>query len=95
MAAITFDTHEYIKTLTSSGVPEAQAEAMARAQKEAFSQALDTALATKSDIVDLKGEVAHVANRLTVIEGELRLIKWMLALVILVSVVPVLKSLFG
>jgi hypothetical protein len=95
MAAITFDTHEFIKTLTGSGVPEAQAEAMARAQKEAFPQALDTALATKSDIADLKGEVAQVENRLTVIDGELRLIKWMLALVILVTVVPALKSLFG
>ncbi len=88
MVAITFDTHQFIKSLTDSGVPEAQAEAMARAQKEAFSQALDTTLATKSDIATLD-------NRLIVIEGELRLVKWMLALVVIVTVVPALKTLLG
>ena len=56
MAAITFDTHEFIKSLTDSGMPEAQAEALVHAHQHALSQALDTAVDTKGGIADLKAD---------------------------------------
>lgn len=34
MNAVTFDTHDFIKELESSGFTEEQAEALARAQKK-------------------------------------------------------------
>jgi len=63
MATITFDTHDFIKRLTSSGLTEQQAEAIADAQKESLSQALNTTLATKYDIQK--------------IEADVMLLKWM------------------
>ena len=56
MAAITFDTHEFVKKLKSAGFSEAQAEAVAEAQRDSLAQALDSQLATKADIsrVELK-----------------------------------------
>ena len=81
MATITFDTLEYASKLKAAGFSEPQAEALARVQKESLSEALDTTLATKGDIEEIK--------------GELRLIRWMLALVIAVTVLPALKTLFG
>jgi hypothetical protein len=65
MSTITFDTLQYVDTLTSAGVPEAQAKAMAKAQAQAIDSATDIRLATKGDIQDLK--------------NEMLVMKWMLA----------------
>ena len=46
MAAIMFDTHAFVKELTEAGMPEAQAEVLARSQAEL----LDEKLATKEDL---------------------------------------------
>ena len=68
MASITFDTLKFVEKLREAGVPEAQAKAEAEALVTAFSEALDSQLATKSD-----------TNRL---ERELLVIKWMVGLVL-------------
>jgi len=47
MSAITFDTHKFIRRLKEAGLPEAQAEAIADAFREAQGEA---ELATKQDI---------------------------------------------
>ena len=59
MATITFDTHKFIRTLKDSGIPEAQAEAIAAAFREAQAEQkpvtqeyLDYRL--KTDLADLK-----------------------------------------
>lgn len=80
MATITFDTLKYAKKLEAAGIPAAQAEAMAEAQKDIFSETLDATLATKNDVCDIK--------------SELRVIKWMLGLVIAAEVMPLLAKLF-
>lgn len=64
MTAVTFDTLKFVERLRAAGVPEAQAKAMAEAQIEALGEATAFALATKTDVYDLK--------------SELRLMKWML-----------------
>ena len=88
MSSITFDTLKYTKELERSGVDPKQAEAQANALSNALSEALETQLATKSDIADLKSEITRV-------DGRLNLITWMLALVVIATVVPALKSLFS
>ena len=57
MSAITFDTHKLVKDLESAGMPSAQAEAFVRALQEILAQALDTTLATKTDIAGLEAKV--------------------------------------
>ena len=47
MSALTFDTHEFIKTLTESGFETRQAEAVSKAFKAASGEA---ELATKRDL---------------------------------------------
>jgi len=80
MAAIAFDTLKFVRRLKDAGVPEKQAEAEAEALAEVFSEALETQLATKADMVRL--------------EGELKLIRWMLGLVIGGVLALVLKTFF-
>jgi len=80
MSAITFDTLKFVERLEKAGVSREQATAFADAQKEAFSEALDTTLATKTDI--------------DMIRAELVLVKWMLGVVIAISVANFAKQFF-
>lgn len=51
MAAVTFDTLKFVKTLEASGVPHAQAEAISDAVREAHDSA---DLATRGDLRELE-----------------------------------------
>jgi uncharacterized pyridoxal phosphate-containing UPF0001 family protein len=87
MTTIPFDTYELIKELKQSGFNEEQAEGLSSALKKTHELQLE-GLATKQDL-------DNGLNRLELkIESELKLIKWGLALVIAVTVLPVLKELF-
>jgi uncharacterized membrane-anchored protein len=92
MSTITFDTLKFAQRLEKAGLPAQQASAFAEAQKEALSEALDTQVATKADIADVKADMRLMEQRL---QHQINLIKWMLALVIVTSVIPVLKAVFG
>ena len=50
MAAIMFDTHAFVKQLTEAGMPERQAEVLARSQ----SILIEEKLATKRDLKELE-----------------------------------------
>ena len=52
--AVAFDTLQFVRNLTRAGLPEAQAEVFANAHRDAFKEALDSNLATKGDIAELK-----------------------------------------
>jgi hypothetical protein len=80
MASITFDTLKFVEKLREAGVPEAQAKAEAETLVTAFSEAMDSQLATKSD-----------TNRL---ERELLVIKWMVGLVLGGILTLILKAFF-
>ncbi|MGZ8908343.1 MAG: DUF1640 domain-containing protein [Methylobacter sp.] len=80
MATITFDTLKFVEKLKAGGVPEDQAKAEAEALVTAFSEAMDSQLATKSD-----------TNR---IERELLVIKWMVGLVLGGILTLILKAFF-
>ncbi len=55
--AITFDTLKFVEKLRAAGVSEAQAKAEAEALVTAFSEAMDSQLASKSDINRLEREL--------------------------------------
>ncbi len=50
MATIAFDTHAFVKELTQAGMPEAQAEVLARSQ----ATLIDEKLATKQDLKEME-----------------------------------------
>jgi hypothetical protein len=70
MATVTFDTMQYVDTLTAAGVPEAQAKAMAKAQATALEQ-------TSKDIDyvsrnDLKTDIGELRGDMHQLESGLR-----------------------
>jgi hypothetical protein len=55
MSTVTFDTLKFAKKLESAGMKQAEAQAFAEAQSEAFEELTKTKeLATKSDLNELK-----------------------------------------
>jgi len=72
MSTLTFDTHEFIKTLTESGFEPRQAEAVSKAFKAASGEA---DLATKRDL-----DVLQMDIHLKIAELKADTIKWMVGL---------------
>ena len=79
-STITFDTHAYIKKLKDAGFNERQAEALSDAQKESFTEILDTTLATKSDILRLEREIASV--KVEIASSRAETIKWVAGMLV-------------
>jgi len=82
-AAIAFDSHRFVKSLTASGFTEAQAEALAHEQIHL----LEVNLATKSDLAAVKSDLAAVKSDLAAVKSDLEyriekvrsdLARWML-----------------
>jgi len=96
--AIAFDTHRFVKRLTQTGFTEAQAEALADEQVTL----LNSNLATKRDLLELKGDLERqmtelkgdLERQLAKVKADMLVLKWMVGLVIVVQVLPLLKSLF-
>ena len=55
MVAMAFDTHAFVKELMQAGMPEAQAEVLARSQ----AVLIDEKLATKRDLKELELRLKH------------------------------------
>lgn len=88
MTVTTFDTLKFARRLREAGVPDRQAEAEACALAEVFAGQREE-LATKEFVrAELQSELEPIRN-------DLHLIKWILALVVVVNVAPALKGLFG
>ena len=64
MATIVFDTHAFVKELAEAGMPEKQAEVLARSQ----ATLIDEKLATKQDLKELEARLRRDMKEL-----ELRL----------------------
>ena len=88
MAALTFDTHKFVRKLRTAGFEEAQAKAVA----DAFADAQgESDLVTKRDISELRRDIDVRFERL---DGELKLNRWMLGILIAGVMSLVLKSFF-
>ncbi len=92
MSIATFDTLKFAQRLEQAGIDPKHAAAFSEAQREAFSDAMQTQLATKSDIQGVKTDIQEVRTDVREIKTELVLIKWMLGIIILVLVLPLLKT---
>jgi len=98
MSTLTFDTYEAIKLLISKGFSQDQAEGFTQVVRQAQEAHLEE-LATKRDLLelkaDLKSDISDVKTEVTEVRGDLKLVKWMLAIVIAAQVLPLLKLFFG
>jgi len=99
MATVAFDTLKFVERLKAAGVSEGQAKAMAEAQRETFAEAMDSALATKDDVKDVRTGVKELelqmAARFERIDGKINLLQWMLALIIGGVASLILKAFLG
>jgi hypothetical protein len=90
MSVATFDTLRFVKKLKEAGVSEKQAEAEAEAISEVFEVTLSD-IATKGDIKELKRDIKELELRL---DGEIKLLKWMMGVILAGVVSLVLKAFF-
>lgn len=88
MTTITFDTYKLIRTLRDAGVPENQAEAITEGLARALEESTALSLASKQDML-------RVEHKLLEHDGEFKLVKWMLGIVIVAEVGPLLAKLFA
>ena len=91
MSTLTFDTLRYTERLRAAGVPEQQAKAEAEALRDVLAEAMDSSLATKADLMEVKAELRL---EMTGIRGELSTIKWMMGVLIAVAVANFAKQFF-
>jgi hypothetical protein len=66
MSTITFDTFKFVDRLEKAGLTREQGAAIVEAQQVAFSEALDTSLATKADIAKLDNRIETLELCLTI-----------------------------
>lgn len=88
MMTTLFDTHKAVLRLVSSGFSEKQAAEMVSIQAENISAIAEQSLATKDDINLVRGDIGRL-------EGDIKLLKWMIGVVVIVEVIPVIKTLFS
>ena len=81
MTSVTFDTLKFVEKLKASGMPDAEAKAIAEALRDAQS---DAELVTKKD---LQIELAPL-------KSDLLLLKWMMGLVLGGVLALILRSFF-
>lgn len=91
MSALTFDTLKFAERLEKAGASRELAAAIAEAQKESLAEALDTSLATKADMMELKNELRQ---EMAGIRGELATLKWMMGALIAIAVANFAKQFF-
>jgi hypothetical protein len=106
MAAIAFDTLKAARRLKDVGVPEAQAEAQAELMAEAFVFNMD-ALVTRDYLeqcLDARFAAQDALNekrfsgqdlQFSDIRGELKLHRWILAIIAASTVIPALQKLLS
>ena len=89
MTTITFDTLELVDRLKTAGIPQEQAEAVVRVIAEA-----QDGLVTKHDLSEAKNEIKAEMNvRFERLDGELKLNRWMLGLILAAVVMPLIGKL--
>lgn len=90
MTTITFDTLELVDKLKTAGISQEQAEAVVRVIAEA-----QDGLVTKHDLIEAKNEIKADMNvRFERIDGELKLNRWMLGVLLAGVISLVLKAFF-
>jgi hypothetical protein len=91
MTTITFDTLELVDKLKTAGIPQGQAEAVVRV----IAEAQDTLVSNSTLDHRLKETELRLDSRFERIDGELKLNRWMLGLLIAGVMSIVIKTFFA
>ena len=91
MGVITFDTLKFVKQLEASGIPPVQAEAFVNAQRDILSEALDTSLATRADMLAVKADIERMDAKF---DAKFDKLQWMLGIVIAIAITNFAKQFF-
>jgi hypothetical protein len=94
MSTITFDTLKFANRLEQAGASRELATAMADAQKEAFSEALDETLATKADIRGVRDSIVQVDRRMDSLDAKMDKLSWMIGILIALAIANFAKQYF-
>jgi hypothetical protein len=90
MTTITFDTLDLVGRLKTAGIPQEHAEAVVRVIAEA-----QDGLVAKHDLTEAKNEIkAEINLRFERVDGELKLNRWMLGVLLVGVISLVLKAFF-
>jgi len=91
MSTITFDTFKFVDRLEKAGLSREQAAAIVEAQKDAFAEALDIALATKADIIRFESRIDGLDTKL---DAKFDKLQWMLCILIALAAANFMKQFF-
>lgn len=91
MSSIAFDTLKFAEKLEKAGASRELAAAIAEAQKESLAEVLDTTLATKPDIAELRHEMRELRTEMS---GKFTLHQWMLAALVAIAIANFAKQFF-
>lgn len=83
MTTITFDTLAFSQQLQESGMPQAQADTLAKAQKDAFNELVKAKdFATKQDVINLQVAMKQDITELKkeMLQMKYDLLKWQLGI---------------
>ncbi len=83
-----------MERLEKAGASRELAAAMAEAQREAFAEALETTLATKADIREVRDDIVKIERRMDGIDAKLNKVQWMVGIVIALAIANFAKQYF-
>lgn len=72
MSAITFDTLKFVERLEKAGASRELASAMAQAQKESLAEVMDSNIATRGDIAQVRSDILKLEHHVDSLAAELR-----------------------
>jgi len=91
---ITFDTQEYIEGLINGGFTAEQADTLVKAQKKVINESMESQLATKGDITEIKTDISDVKTEIILMKARLAIIEKVQWIVVSGVIAIVLKSYF-
>ena len=94
MNAVTFDTLKFVERLEKAGASRELASALAEAQREVLSEALDSTLATKTDIRSVRDDIVGVERRMDSLDAKFDKLSWMMGILIALAVANFAKQFF-
>ena len=105
MSTITFDTLKFVERLEKAGATRELATALAEAQREVFAEALDSTLATRTDITklessikadmhDVRNDLSKLDKEVALVKADIGLVKWMMGALIALAVANFSKQFF-
>ncbi|MBI3525115.1 MAG: DUF1640 domain-containing protein [Betaproteobacteria bacterium] len=98
MSATTFDTLKFAERLEKAGLTRAQAVAIVETQKEALAEALDTTLATRSDLAALektvRADITDIKLEFARLDAKVDKLAWMMGILIAISIANFAKQFF-